>query len=95
MLFRENGKNCQMSTIGWYLGWWLGIGASRVIVWGLCMIDTQLSTLGVERKSLSHNKLAIFRVVVSPTLKMANLLIVCYLRITTKCVVLKKVYQKK
>ena len=28
----------------WCLGWGLGIGASRVIVWGLCMIDTQLST---------------------------------------------------
>ena len=41
-----------MRAVGWYLGWYffwggwggLGIGASRVIVWGLCMIDTQLST---------------------------------------------------
>ena len=34
-----------MSTVGWYLGWGLGIGASRAIVWGLCMIDAQLAHL--------------------------------------------------
>lgn len=43
MLFRENGKNYQISAVGWYLGWGLGIGASRAIVWGLCMIDAQLA----------------------------------------------------
>ena len=51
---------------------------------GFLQIPSHGGHPGVEHKSLSHNKLAIFRVVVSLTLKMANLLIVCYLRITAR-----------
>jgi hypothetical protein len=38
----------------------------------------------VEHKPLFHNVLAIFRVAISPTLKMANLLYDNYLRTTQK-----------
>lgn len=46
------------------------------------VIRLRFLLLGVEHKSLSHNKLAIFRVVVSLTLKMANYLITIRLHST-------------
>lgn len=73
MHFRENGKIYQTRAVGWYLGWWLGIGASRVIVWGLWMIDAQLA-LGVERKSQTIKYITEIRVGKTTTLKIANYL---------------------
>lgn len=56
----------------WCLGWGPEIGASRVIVCGLCMIDTQLAQSGVEHNSQTLRHITEIRVGKTTTLKIAN-----------------------